>query len=41
MWKGQDENGHFIKSDATVVETYRELEKLVKAGLVKSIGMFV
>ncbi|KAI8145466.1 NADP-dependent oxidoreductase domain-containing protein [Fennellomyces sp. T-0311] len=39
IWKGKDENGHMIKVDISIIDTYRAMEELVKEGLVKSIGV--
>ena len=37
--KHTDENGHHEISDVSFIDTYRAMEELVRAGLVKSIGM--
>ncbi|KAG2228260.1 hypothetical protein INT45_011052, partial [Circinella minor] len=37
--KHTDENGHREISDVSFIDTYRAMEELVKAGLVKSIGL--
>jgi aldehyde reductase len=34
-----DENGKFIASDVDYVDTWKEMEKCVKLGLTKSIGL--
>ncbi|KAI9488666.1 NADP-dependent oxidoreductase domain-containing protein [Zychaea mexicana] len=35
----KDENGHRKRIDVSIVDTYRAMEELVKAGVVKSIGV--
>ncbi|KAI7850957.1 xylose reductase [Circinella umbellata] len=37
--KHKDENGHSEPINVSIVDTYRAMEELVKAGLVKSIGV--
>ena len=39
--KHKDENGHREAIDVSIVDTYRTMEELVKAGLVKSIGTHI